>query len=305
MQGLELCRLFYEQCAAPEIEKNFGARASRVAAGLAGQGSDCLGYDDELSRDHDFGPGCCLWLTEADYADFGCALGSLYASLPKEFMGFRRNTMPQGEGRVGVMPASRFYRQLIGSCGVPQDEPSWFRIPEHFLAAATSGEVFRDDEGGFSRVRNALLRCYPRDVLLKKLAARLFVMAQAGQYNYPRIMKRNDAGAASLALAEFVSVALSALHLLNGRYTPYYKWAFRSARELPKLHGAVMELDGLYAATPCNRAEIIESVCLMVGEHLKKEGLSSCRDGFLVPHAEEIMRQIQSDYLKKMPISAG
>lgn len=305
MQGLELCREFYEQCAAPAIEERLGERAVRVAAGLVGQGSDCLGYDDELSRDHDFGPGCCLWLTDADYEACGSELASLYASLPAEFMGFRRNVQPQGADRVGVMKISQFYARFTGCPGTPPNEAAWLRIPEHFLAAATSGAVFRDDPGEFSRVRESLLPCYPRDVRLKKLAARVFAMAQAGQYNYPRICKRGDGPAAMLALDEFVRAALSALHLLNRRYLPYYKWAFRSARELPRLQQAVRELETLFSAPEAGRQDIIESICRRVRLALADDGLSDSGETFLVPQAQQIMSHIESDYLKHLGVSVG
>lgn len=305
MQGLELSQEYYMQCVSPAIEERFGERACRVAGGLAGQGSDCLGYDDEISRDHDFGPGCCLWLTDGDFSAFGPELQKLYDSLPNEFMGFSRNTTPQGSARVGVMQISRFYAQLTGCPDVPPNDASWFRIPEHFLAAVTSGEVFRDDLGEFTRIRKGLLPCYPGDVRIKKLAARVFAMGQAGQYNYVRIMKRGDGPAAMLALDEFVRAALSAIHLLNKRYMPYYKWAFRSARALPRLAEAVRELDLLFTAPDAERKDMIGSICGRVQGALLEDGFSSISESFLVPQAEEIMKRIESDYLKKLGVSVG
>lgn len=306
MQGLELCREFYRQCAAPAVEKRFGERAGRIAAGLVGQGSDCLGYDDEISRDHDFGPGCCLWLTDEDDEAFGAELRELYASLPAEFMGFRRSTQPQGADRVGVMRISQFYARFTGCLGTPPNEAAWLRVPEHFLAAATSGEVFRDDAGVFSRIRASLLPCYPRDVRLKKLAARVFAMGQAGQYNYPRIVRRGDGPAAMLALDEFARAALSALHLLNRRYLPYYKWAFRSARGLPRLQQAESELEALFAEDALSRREeLIESICGQVRTALAQDELTDSRETFLAAQAGEIMKRIDSDFLKNLGVSVG
>lgn len=305
VQGLELSREFYWQCAAPAIAERFGKRAGRVAAGLVGQGSDCLGYDDEHSQDHDFGPGCCLWLTDADFDEFGAELQELYDSLPGRFMGFSRNTTPQGADRVGVIPVGGFYARFIGCSDVPKDEAAWLRIPEHFLNAVTSGEVFYDELGEFSRIRRGLLPCYPKDVRLKKLAARVFVMGQAGQYNYGRTLKRGDRSAAMLALDEFIHAALSAVHLINERYMPYYKWAFKSARSLPLLSEAVRELDSLCSASDEDRRDIIESICGHVRGALWHEGLSNIPEPFLVPQAEEIMKRIESRYLKKFGVSVG
>ena len=305
MKGLELCRTYYFECAAPAIEKEFGERSKLIAAGLAGAGSDCMGYDDEISRDHDFGPGCCLWLTDRDYAEFGSDLRKLYASLPKSFAGVPRLETPQGAGRVGVMRIGAFYSQFTGCADVPSDNISWFRIPEHFLSAATNGAVFRDDLGEFSRIRSALSQCYPRDILLKKLAARIFVMGQAGQYNYVRIMKRGDIPAASLALAEFARAALSAVHLLNRRYMPYYKWAFRSAGELPRLKDAVAELEALFAQNCSDKAELVESICGRVKSALKEDGLSESGESFMAVQAEEVMKRINDEKIRRMGVSVG
>ena len=305
MKGLELCRAFYFDCAAPAIEREFGKRAERIAAGLAGAGSDCMGYDDEISRDHDFGPGCCLWLTEGDYAEFGAELAKLYDSLPKSFAGVPRLETPQGAGRVGVMRIGAFYAKFTGCADVPSDNISWLRIPEHFLSAATNGAVFRDDLGEFSRIRTSLSNFYPRDVLLKKLAARMFVMGQAGQYNYVRIMKRGDIPAAALALAEFARAALSAVHLLNRRYMPYYKWAFKSAGELPCLKDAVSGLESLFLQNGADKAELVESVCEKVRAAVCREGLSSVTESFMVVQAEEVMKRIEDEKIRRMGVSVG
>ena len=62
--GLDLARSFYEQKGRPMLLEKYPAYADRIAAGLAGEGSECLGLDDVYSTDHDFGPGFCFWLTK-------------------------------------------------------------------------------------------------------------------------------------------------------------------------------------------------------------------------------------------------
>ena len=86
MQGLELSRRFYEEYGAPMLHAQFPAWEDRIAVGLVGSGSECFGFDDDCSRDHDFGPDFCLFLPEEDVLDRKTAfqLERAYAGLPKQ-----------------------------------------------------------------------------------------------------------------------------------------------------------------------------------------------------------------------------
>ena len=55
MKGLELSRAYYEEYGKPMIDTQLAQYKPYLAAGLVGEGSECLGFDDELSTDHDFG----------------------------------------------------------------------------------------------------------------------------------------------------------------------------------------------------------------------------------------------------------
>ena len=239
MKGLELAEQLYRDAVRERIDAEFAEYAPRIAVGLAGPGSECFGYDDEISQDHDFAPRLCLWLTEADARAIGARLLERYEAWTAEYA----PVTATAQDRSGPIAIPDFYRRFTGCPGAPKDNVSWLRVPEHLLAAATNGRVFRDDLGEFSAVRSALLAGYPADVRRKRLAARLFRMGQAGQYNLPRCLKRGDAVAARFAETEFLRAALETVCLLNGRYAPYYKWLYRCASELPLCAGAVRDAE--------------------------------------------------------------
>ncbi|MBQ3823571.1 MAG: hypothetical protein II808_00035, partial [Clostridia bacterium] len=89
MKGLDVCREYFNAYGLPMLRRDFPDLLAVSAAGLAGSGSECFGYDDEISRDHDFEPGLCLFLPGEDVVDrkAAFALERAYAKLPKEFMG--------------------------------------------------------------------------------------------------------------------------------------------------------------------------------------------------------------------------
>jgi len=222
----------YEEKGREMIHRLFPEYEARIAVGLSGRGSQCFGYDDELSADHDYTLGFSLWLTEEDEKDIGIELRRAYRELIPEA---RSQHSAMGGDGMGVMTIGEFYLPYTGSRGAPEDVLQWLYLPSHALAEATNGQVWRDDLGRFSSIRETLTCGMPEDVRIKKLAAAALIMAQSGQYNYSRCLRRGEQGAAMLAMGEFVRAASSVIFLLNRRHMPYYKWCFRAMGELPIL----------------------------------------------------------------------
>ena len=311
MKGLELSQRYYEAYGREMIERIDPALLARVSVGLCGEGSQCFGFDDQISQDHDFAPGFCVWLSEEDFSRYGRALRDAYDGLPDDFCGFSRKNVIAGE-RLGVMTSGSFYKRFTGSPEGPQSNMDWLMTPEAHLACAVNGRLFHDQNPAFSRTRERLLVFYPEDVRRKKIAARAAIMAQAGQYNLLRLIKREDKVAASLALARFTEASVSMVHLLNRRYTPFYKWGFYSMRTLPKLGGAVAPLLSALVQIPALIGEksagalheeafqLTEEICIHTAGELRAQALSRTRDSFLQSHAGEIMEGIEDPQLRAM-----
>lgn len=248
-KGMELSEEFYEKYGCEMIHSRFPEYESMIAVGVAGEGSDCFGYDDDISRDHDFEAGFCMWIPDRLRRELEFKLSRAYEKLPESFLGVKKAKQSLwGNNRRGVILTGDFYSRFTGRAGLPESPMEWLSLPEHSLACAVNGIVFRDDLDEFSAVRRELQKGYPEDVRLKKIAARAVMMAQAGQYNVARCLKRGEYGAAALALSEFIRNALSMAFLLSNRYMPYYKWAFRAGRELPGYVELVERLEHLAVA---------------------------------------------------------
>lgn len=294
MNGLELSEKYYETYGREMIENAFPEIAGQTAAGLVGYGSECLGFDDEISRDHDYGPSFCIWLPQEIYAQCGEKMQTAYDALPKAFMGFsERVEEEQGKDRVGVLCLEHFYQGILGCNRVPHTEAEWLSIPEEALATAVNGRVFEDRLGRFSEIRENLLQYYPETVWRRKLADALARTAQAGQYNYARAMKRGERIAAELALTEFVKEAMHLVYLLNRQYAPFYKWMHRGLQELAVGSEIGDMLSLLYQTQEENdRVLIIEAVCNVLTQILQEKGLTESQDNFLQCHVGEVLRRI-------------
>lgn len=316
--GMQLAQSYWQTYGKPLLDQpKFAKYKNRIAAGLVGHGSECYGFDDEISRDHDFGPGFCLWLTDEDYAEIGADLQTAYDALPRKYAGFgSRNETPrakscEGSKRVGVFSISEFFENLTGFPTAPsQNEPHlWLSLSESTLAAATNGKIFADPLGEFSKARQSF-KLMPDDVRISLISRRLGMISQAGQYNFPRMIARKDASAAWLSINEFVRATASIVFLLNNPvtagYLPYYKWQFaalrklsnRMASRLPEVCSkleSIMQLssaacfggdgfgEGGKGAGLAQKqvSQIIDSICEDIVRELQYEGLSDCDETFL------------------------
>ena len=301
MAGIELSEKCFFEKFLPLLRERLPEAEAHVAAGLVGGGSECFGFDDEISADHDFSNGFYIWLTDDDDIKYGVALARIYRECVDPPS--KKSAAPRPRG---VITIGDFYARYTGRRGLPEGALEWLYLPESALAEATNGKVFFDGIGEFSAIRSALADGMPEDVRKKKLAARLLTMAQAGQYNYSRCLSHGERGAARLALSEFASAAISAIFLLNGRYAPFYKWSLRAMRGLFELSHLEAKLTALLCeANEQTCAALVEDICAAVAAHLRQAGLSQSHSDYLEAHAYEVFNSIRDRDLRAMHILEG
>ncbi|MGX8692281.1 MAG: DUF4037 domain-containing protein [Clostridia bacterium] len=306
MKGLELSRAYFERYGRPMLDGQFPELLPYLAVGLFGSGSECFGWDDEVSRDHDFEPGFCLFLPEEEIVsrrqEF--LLERAYAKLPKDFEGFSRAALlPVGGARHGVLRTAEFFQKTVGAANGALTAEQWLTLPEQALAEATNGALFFDNWGEVSRIRGQLAY-FPEDIRLKRLAGRLLLMAQAGRYNVPRCLAHGESGAAQLAAIEFADSAMAAAFLLARRYRPYYKWRFRALRELPRLSELAQPLERILT-TPCDEDKLaeIEAVGAAVAAEVRAQGLAGDDDPGKLAYA--VNGRIRDAQLRNLHILAA
>lgn len=290
-KGLAIAREYYETYGKPMLHEKFPQYLDRIAAGLAGRGSDCFGYDDAESRDHDWGPDFCLWVTEKTYGQIGEQLEEAYHGLPEEFKGYRRAPRVNGKSRRGVIVISDFYRELTGAkC---YGEIDWSSALDSSLAAAVNGEVFCDKEGVFTEFRRKLSQGYPERIRLLKIAENAAKFAQTAQYNYMRMERRGDDLTAQMMVWKGICYAMRLQHFIENRYPLHDKWLRRSLEETEAGKELSLLLQQVTQALDSEQNSGAREAIERVGDFLAREmyGLDIISDiePYLDAHSEELV----------------
>lgn len=241
--GLELSRRFYFDAVQPILERQFPDLD--YSAGLLGYGSDVLGYDTPMSRDHMWGPRMLLFLDEEALNENAASVdAALRAHLPSEFMGYPTNFGSPGEDGSQVMhPAmTGEVQHLIAILSIPQffqqeigfdstSEPTvldWLTFPQQRLLQVTAGEVFHDDLG-LEKLRE-VFNFYPDSVWLYLLACQWARISQEEHF-VGRTGSLGDDTGSRLITSRLVVDLMRLAFLMERRYAPYSKWfgtAFRA-----------------------------------------------------------------------------
>ena len=308
MNCLELSREYFFSVAEPDLRCKFPELYPRLAAGLVGNGSECFGYDDDLSRDHDWGIDFYIWTTDADkdrIPELHDWKNELFVRRPPKY----QRTRSEYGARVGVMAYGEFYYGLIGAPEGPKTLNEWLRAPEENFAMSVNGAVFIDGPVAFTKTRKYLLEYYPEDIRLKRVASKCMALAQTGQYNHERTAKRCDWVTLRTILSRFTDSAIAMAFLLNKVYRPYYKWAFRALGDLPLLGGETARLLLTIAhagafddASFLLRQKCIEELCELFVRELNAQGLSESGDPFLAAHGGEVQNIIGDEFLHSLPV---
>jgi len=287
IKGLELSKRYFYDIVLPEFEKTLFDILPLCAFGLVGEGSECYGYDDELSKDHDFGPSVCIWLRKDDYLKYKDRINEALKNLPKTYLGFQELKESEwGYNRRGLLNIEDFYFKFIGSANSPQTINDWQKIPENALATVTNGEVFLDNLGEFTKIREQLLNYYPEAIRQNKIATRLMNISQHGQYNYVRCLRRNDLVAANQCLYLFVDEVIHLVFLLNRRYKIFYKWANRALLDLKILGNEI------------HKIPYVRKICKVLADELRNQKLTDCKSEFLGDLGVDIQKNINDKFFK-------
>jgi uncharacterized protein DUF4037 len=302
MNGMELARRFCTEAVLPAFSREAPRDLESMAFGLVGPGSECYGFDDEISRDHDWGPRVCLWIPDDLFRERGEALQSIYDGVGDTFLGHgpikRLDTRVR---RDGIISLSAFYQTYLGIRHPPTGLREWIMLPEEALSLCTNGEVFSDRLGEFSRIRDGLLHYYPRDIWLKKLASRCKAAAQHGQYNLPRAFRRQDRLAQHHHAAQFMIEAARLVYLLRRRYRPFSKWLFRGLLEIgapgPEIHGNLVALEA--AATAGEADAAVERCAELLISEIMSAGLADATGSFLYDYAFSVERSVDDKQIRE------
>ena len=282
--GIELGRELAHYVA-QDIELNMPDISPYLCLALVGTGSECLGYDDAISEDHDFTKRCQLFLPDDIYISNKDKLSSYFANY--------------AHGQVQVENILHFYKRYTLYPEGPQSLSEYRRVPQDLLCIATNGEVFLDNFGAFTTIRQRLLTYYPEDIRLRKIAYELNQIAQSGQYNLPRMVQRNDTVAAHLARSKFTQHYMLIVHLLNRFYAPFYKWLYRHTCALPILGSTVKYgIPELLNAPLTDTKRHIDLLCSALIQELHRQSLSTSPIDFLTYQAKEVIQHIQDDDLR-------
>ena len=293
IKGLELCKSFFKDIVRNIISDEFPGL--RYSAGLIGFGSDILGFDDEMSTDHMWGPRLQIFLCEEDYDLVKERIAAAFSSkLPHDYMGYPTsfsspNLIDKGirrqerriKGRVDPLveyhTKSSYFKEYLG--WDPSDEVAiaqWLTFSEHRLLGITSGKIFHD-ELGLNSVR-ARLGYFPQDVWLWMMAAQWDMIGEEEAF-IGRCGYVGDEIGSMILGARQVQRLIRLCFLMERKYAPYSKWFGKSFSRLEIAGGIQSNLEGvLHARGWKERERYLSAAYMVMAENHNKLGLCEVTD---------------------------
>ncbi len=236
--GLQLARYFFDEQVKPILNRHWPGL--QYTAALIGAGSEVLGFDDETSTDHHWGPRAMLFLSQADYADLRQAIQETCRNeLPAWCHGYPTNfaapdlndngtqlLQPQASGpinhRVEIYTLHGFFAAYLNIAIEQELDPiDWLTLPQHKLRSITAGAVFHDDLG-LQAIRSRL-SFYPHDVWLYLLASAWTRISQE-EHLMGRAGAVGDELGSALIAGRLARDVMRLAFLMEKDYAPYPKW---------------------------------------------------------------------------------
>lgn len=237
IKGLDLCEGFFNDCAKPIIDKYFPDL--QYSAGLIGYGSDVLGYDDKVSRDHMWGPRFYMFLREKDINKKDEIFNKFAENLPYEYMGYSVNFTDPDPNDCGVQHSQfidsgkvnplifiqtfdEFLIDEIGTADLDNITPlDWIAFSEHRLLSLVSGKLFIDKLN--IRKQTDKIKFYPYAVKLYLIASQWQIISSEQAF-VKRCGEVGDEIGSQIICARIAERLMRLCFLYKDAYAPYSKW---------------------------------------------------------------------------------
>lgn len=273
--GADLARRFYAEVAGPLLASELPTL--RYAAGRLGSGSDVLGFDDAMSRDHDWGCRLTLLVDAADRAAVPAIAGLLERELPESFLGlpvrFPRTGNSAVTHQVEVATVAEFAVSLLGVDPTgPLTAADWLILTGQAVLELTAGPVFADQTKELGPAR-AALGWYPPDIELYVLAAAWQRIEQQLPFA-GRTGARGDELGSRLLCAQLAEDLVALAFVLSRRWAPYAKWRGTAFLALPVAGQLAGPLDAaVTGATWQEREAGLATACEVLLDLQRERGL--------------------------------
>ena len=274
LPGAELARQFHADVVQPLLARSMPRL--RYAAGRLGSGSDVLGLDDAMSRDHDWGCRLTLLVDEDACDQVPRIVAILEEGLPERFgefpVRFPLTWDPSVSHRVEVATVADFSASRLGvdpTRGLSALD--WLTVTGQSVLEVTAGPVFTDRTRTLAAVRT-LLAWYPPDVERYVLAAGWQRLCQL----LPMMGRTAEAGdelGSRLLSARLAEDLLWLAFALSRRWAPYAKWRGTVFRSLPVAAQLGPLLDAATAAQWREREDALTSACRVLLGIQRERGL--------------------------------
>jgi Domain of unknown function (DUF4037) len=298
VSGAAVSRAYYEQVVGPLLAARWPNLAH--AAGRLGSGSDVLGYDDELSRDHDWGLRLNL-LVSADLTQQVEAY--LDTALPEVFQGrsvrFATSWDAAVRHRVQIEDVRSFVASRTGlDVSTSWSVSDWLGLTGQAVLEIIAGPVFVDTAGELSAARERLT-WYPDD-LWRYVVATDWVRISQELPSVGRTAERGDDLGTRVITARLVAIAMHLGHLLERRWPPYAKWTGTHLAELPSARAASEPLEQALAASDWRSREHSLLRGLRILNRVQREVGLPAMDDPVGPFFDRPYRGIREEVIERL-----
>jgi hypothetical protein len=233
-------------------------------------------------------------------------MATVSANLPESYRGHSLYAAHLAGAGLALDTLPHFLQRTIGLTRAPETNLEWLRIPEEDITHVVNGEVWLDEAGEFTAVRNTLNEYYPEPVRLRRIAHWCRYFSGMGSYALKRALLRDNIYYAIITFSRAVKWAVQLAFMLERTYYPYDKWIMTRFAQLPRLAAPLKSLvnEAVSLSTPWERKlDLLNEMSDVLDHFMVADGVIAPHPKFAVSPTSgyRLMEHAYAEIIKKLP----